>query len=121
MQSAAAVLEDAKKNLDRYESLFRKGTVSEKERDAVRLRYDTALREYERSRETYDLAKEGSRAETIRTAEARLAEGQAVLKQAQSNLLRIDAAGRTSRRPARASPRPARPSTSARSSSITRS
>ena len=92
MQSAAAVLEDAKKNLARYENLFKKGTVSEKEWEAVRLRYDTTLREYERGRETYDLAKEGSREETIRTAEARLAEGQAVLKQAQSNLLRIDAA-----------------------------
>ena len=92
MQSAAAVLDDAKKNMTRYESLFRKGTVSEKEWDSFRLRYDTALREYERGQEAYDLAKEGSRAETIRTAEARLAEGQAVLKQAQSNLLRIDAA-----------------------------
>ena len=92
MQSAAAVLEDAKKNRTRYESLFQKGTVSEKERDSVRLRYDTALREYERGRETYDLAREGSRAETIRTGEARLAEGQAVLTQARSNLLRVDAA-----------------------------
>jgi HlyD family secretion protein len=92
MQGAAAILEDAKKNLTRYESLFRNGTVSEKEWDSVRLRYDTTLREYERGREAYDLAKEGSRTETIRTAEARLAEGQAVLKQARSNLLRIDAA-----------------------------
>jgi HlyD family secretion protein len=92
MESAASVLEDAKKNLDRYENLFRKETVSEKERDSVRLRYDTALREHQRGQEAYDLAKEGSRAETIRTAEARLAEGQAVLKQARSNLLRIDAA-----------------------------
>lgn len=92
MESAAAVLEDSKKNLARYESLFKKGTISEKELDAVRLRYDTALREHARSRETYNLAKEGSRMETIRTAEARLAEGQAILKQARSNLLRIDAA-----------------------------
>ena len=92
MESAAAVLEDAKKNWTRYENLFSKETVSEKERDAVRLRYETALREHERSRQAYDLAKEGSRAETIRTAEARLAEGRAVLKQAQSNLLRIDTA-----------------------------
>ena len=92
MQSAASVMEDAKRNAERYESLFRKGTVSEKERDAVRLRYDTALREYERSRETYDLAQEGSRPETIRTAEARLAEGEALLKQARSNLGRIETA-----------------------------
>jgi HlyD family secretion protein len=92
MQSAASVMEDAKKNAERYENLFQRGTVSEKERDAVRLRYETALREYERGREAYDLAREGSRAETIRTAEARLAEGQALLKQAKSNLVRIEAA-----------------------------
>ena len=93
-QSAASVMEDAKKNAERYESLFQKGTVSEKERDAVRLRYEMALREYERSREAYDLTREGSRAETIRTAEARLAEGEALLKQAKSNLVRIEAAGK---------------------------
>jgi HlyD family secretion protein len=92
MQSASSVTEDAKKNLARYENLFQRGTVSEKELDAVRLRYDTALREYERGRETYDLAREGSRPETIRTGEARLAEGEAVLTQARSNLLRVDAA-----------------------------
>ncbi len=92
MQSTEAVLEDAKKNMTRYEYLFKKGTVSEKEWDAVRLRYETTLKEYERSREAYDLAKEGSRVETIRTAEARLAEAQAILKQARSNLPRIDAA-----------------------------
>jgi HlyD family secretion protein len=90
MLSAASVMEDAKRNAERYENLFRKGTVSEKERDTVRLRYDTALREYERSREAYDLVQEGSRVETIRTAEARLAEGEALLKQARSNLGRIE-------------------------------
>ena len=92
MESAASVMEDAKKNAERYEILFRKGTVSEKERDAVLLRYDTALREYERNRETHDLAREGSRAETIRTAEARLDEGKALVQQAKSNLVRIEAA-----------------------------
>ncbi|MHB9097860.1 MAG: HlyD family secretion protein [Syntrophales bacterium] len=91
-QSTASVMEDAKKNAERYESLFQKGTVSEKERDAVRLRYETALREYERNREAYDLTREGSRAETIRTAEARLDEGEALLKEAKSNLVRIEAA-----------------------------
>ena len=94
MQSAASVMEDAKKNAARYETLFKRGTVSEKERDAVRLRYETALPEYERSRETYDLAREGSREETILTAEARVAEGEALLNQARSNLVRIGAAKR---------------------------
>ncbi|MBU0575926.1 MAG: efflux RND transporter periplasmic adaptor subunit [Proteobacteria bacterium] len=94
MQGAASVMEDAKKNAARYETLFKRGTVSEKERDAVRLRYETALPEYERSRETYDLAREGSREETILTAEARVAEGEALLNQARSNLVRIEAAKR---------------------------
>jgi HlyD family secretion protein len=92
MKAASSVMEDAKKNVARYEALFDRGVVSEKEWDAVRLRYDTALREYERSRETWDLAREGSRAETIRTAEAKVAEGKALLNQARSNLVRIEAA-----------------------------
>jgi len=92
MQSAGIVLDDAKKNLIRYEALFKKGTISEKERDTARLRYDTVLKEYERSKETYEMAVEGSRAETIRTAEARLEEGKAALNQAKSNLPRIQAA-----------------------------
>jgi len=92
--AAAAVLADAKKNRDRYEALFGKGAVSEKELDSVRLRHETALREFERSRETLNLAREGSRAETIRTAEVRLAEGEALVRQAKSNLVRIDAARR---------------------------
>ncbi|MHB8829447.1 MAG: HlyD family secretion protein [Syntrophales bacterium] len=92
MQSADLVLADARKNLDRYETLFAKGTISEKERDAVRLRYETTLKEYERSKQTYDLAREGNRAETIRAVEARLEEGKAALNQAKSNLPRISAA-----------------------------
>jgi HlyD family secretion protein len=91
-QSAGAVMEDAKKNAARYENLHRKGLVSDKDRDALRLRYETALREHERSKETLDLTREGSRMETIRTAEARVAEGEALLTQAKSNLIRIEAA-----------------------------
>ena len=92
MQSAGIVLADAKKDMTRYETLFEKGTISEKERDTARLRYETTLKEYERSSETYDLAREGNRAETIRAAEARLEEGKAALNQAKSNLPRINAA-----------------------------
>jgi HlyD family secretion protein len=89
---AKAVMEDAKKNLDKFASLFQKGTISEREFDAVKLRYDMSLREYERSKETYDLAREGARKETIQTAQARVSEGEAMLRQAQSNLKRIEAA-----------------------------
>jgi HlyD family secretion protein len=50
------------------------------------------MKEYERSRETYDLAREGSRTETIRAAESRMEEGKAALNQARSGLARIAAA-----------------------------
>jgi HlyD family secretion protein len=63
--SARYVMDDAKKNHDRYEQLFRRGVASEKERDAMKLNYETAR--------------------------ARLSEGEAVLKQARSNLKRIEA------------------------------
>jgi len=62
---ARYVLEDAGKNYERYEQLFRRSVISEKERDAVKLAYDTAR--------------------------AKLAEGNAYLKQAKSNLKKIDA------------------------------
>lgn len=94
MESALAVLNDTKKNLARYESLFQKGAIAERELDAVLLRHETALREYERSRETYELIREGSRAEAIRAAEARLREGEILLQQARNNLVRIEAAKR---------------------------
>jgi HlyD family secretion protein len=58
--SARYVMDDAKKNYDRYEQLFRREVASEKERDAMKLNYETAV--------------------------ARLAEGEAVLTQARSNL-----------------------------------
>jgi HlyD family secretion protein len=94
MQSSDIVVADARKNLGRYETLFKNGAISEKERDAVRLRYETTMKEYERNRESYDLAREGSRPETIRAAESRLEEGKAALNQAKSNIARITAAQR---------------------------
>ena len=63
--SARYTLEDARKNNQRYDQLFRKGVVSEKEKDLMKLNYDTAA--------------------------SRLAEGEALLHSARSNLKRIDA------------------------------
>jgi HlyD family secretion protein len=63
--NAGYVMDDARKNNERYEQLFRRSVTSEKERDAMKLNYDTA--------------------------KTRLAEGEAVLKQAQINLKKIDA------------------------------
>lgn len=90
--AAKITMEQARKDKERLERLYQEGSVSEKERDAVALRYETAFKEYEKSKETFDLLKEGSRKETIKVAEARLAEGRASLKQAKRNLKKITAA-----------------------------
>ena len=86
------IMEEARKNKVRYERLFQKGTVSEKEWDARKLRYETAVKDFEKARETLAMLEEGVRKETIQTARARVAEGKAILEQAKSNLMKIDAA-----------------------------
>lgn len=90
--SAKVTMEDAERDKKRHERLFREKIISEAVRDAAALRYETTTKEYERAKEKYDLIKEGFRKETIQTARARLAEGEAVLNQARSNLKKIDAA-----------------------------
>lgn len=67
VESAQDTMQDAEKNYKRYAELFRKGTVTEKERDAVKLVYDVA--------------------------KSRLTEAQSALKLAQGNLAKIEAAG----------------------------
>jgi HlyD family secretion protein len=64
--SARFALEDARKNDQRYEQLFQKSVVSAKERDLLKLNHDTAA--------------------------ARLAEAEASVRVARSNLKKIDAA-----------------------------
>ncbi|HNY49236.1 MAG TPA: HlyD family efflux transporter periplasmic adaptor subunit [Smithella sp.] len=65
VQSAKDTFKNAEKNYRRFEDLFGKGVVSEKERDALKLQYDIA--------------------------QSRLEESQSVLKLAEGNLTRIDA------------------------------
>ena len=66
VNSARDTLKDAEKNYNRFEELFSKGVITEKERDTMKL--------------TYDVAK------------SRLTESESMLKLAQGNLTRIDAA-----------------------------
>jgi HlyD family secretion protein len=82
--SARAVMEEAKKNMEKFQRLFRNGIVSEKEWDTVKLRYDVTLRDYERSAEAYDLAREGSRLETIDAAQAEVQGAKAQLASAEA-------------------------------------
>jgi RND family efflux transporter, MFP subunit len=66
VKTAADNLKDAEKNYQRFEELFKKGVVTEKERDTLKLNFDVA--------------------------KSRLTEAESVVKLAQGNLGRIDAA-----------------------------
>jgi HlyD family secretion protein len=63
--SARDVMDDARKNYQRYEQLFKRGVVTEKERDSVKLGYDTA--------------------------KSKLDDAEAALRQAKSNLKKVEA------------------------------
>lgn len=91
VSASKAALEVARKDKERNDRLFQETITSEKERDAVNLRYETALKEYESAKENLNQIREGFRSEAIRTSRARLEEGEAVLKQAKSNLKKIEA------------------------------
>lgn len=65
VKSVQDTLKDAEKNYKRFEELFSKGVVAEKERDSLKLAYEVA--------------------------QSRLVESESVLKLAQGNLTRIDA------------------------------
>jgi HlyD family secretion protein len=65
VNSARDTLKDAEKNYNRFEDLFRKGVITEKERDSMKLNYDVAKN--------------------------RLTESESVLRLAEGNLTKIDA------------------------------
>jgi HlyD family secretion protein len=91
-EASRVTLDNARKDKERYDELYRKGVVAEKARDNFTVQFQTALKEYQRAVEAYTLSKEGFRREEIDTARAHLAEGQAVLLLARSNLKKIEAA-----------------------------
>jgi len=92
LEATQLTMEESLKDKERYDRLFHDGTASEKQKDAVVLRYETALKSYEGAKERYNMLKEGFRKETIQTARARVNEGMAVLKQARSNLHKLKTA-----------------------------
>jgi len=94
VQSSRAAMEEARRDKERFDALFLKQVISAKEKDRVDLKFETALKEHERSRAAYSLMQEGFRKESIQAARSRLAEGLAVLKQARGNLKKIEAAGK---------------------------
>jgi HlyD family secretion protein len=92
LSSLQTSMEIAMKNKERYDRLFKENIISEKEHDSADLQYQSALKAYEGAKSNMDQMKEGYRAEDIRVAKAKLAEGEAILKQAKSNLSKIDMA-----------------------------
>ncbi len=90
LEEARVTMEEARKDKKRFDTLYRKKIIAEKDRDAVNLKYTTALKEYERAAQAYALMKEGYRKEQIQAAEARLAEGRAALAQARANLADVE-------------------------------
>jgi HlyD family secretion protein len=94
VDEARAALEDARRNKERFDQLFGKNVVAERDRDAAQLKFETALKEYGRARQAYTMLKEGYRREDIETARARLHEAQAAVKLARSNLKKIEAVER---------------------------
>jgi len=93
-EAAKITMQEARKDQIRFEDLYKQGIVPEKAKDDADLKYETASKEYERAKENLKLLKEGFRKESIEAATARLAEGEAVLEGARSNLKKIDAAER---------------------------
>jgi HlyD family secretion protein len=91
---ARLTMENVKKDKIRYDTLYAKKIISEKERDAIQLKYETALKNYQKAKEGYSLLEEGFRKESIEAARATLTEGVAALRQAKSNLRKIDIAER---------------------------
>jgi len=90
-EQAQFALEEARKDKARFDTLFERKIIAEKDKDATDLRYETALKAYERAKQALELLKEGYRKESIEIARSKLAEGQAALKQSRENLKKIEA------------------------------
>ena len=90
-EQAQFALEEARKDKARFDTLFERKIIAEKDKDATDLRYETALKAYERAKQALELLKEGYRKESIEIARSKLAEGQAALKQSRVNLKKIEA------------------------------
>jgi len=90
LSSLKTTMEMAQRNKERYDKLYSENIISEREHDSAILQYETAFKAYESARANMDQLEEGYRNEDIRVAKAKVAEGEAALKQARSNLAKID-------------------------------
>jgi HlyD family secretion protein len=89
VREAGAVMENARAERERMETLYRDGGVSAQVRDAARTSFDVAVERHRNALERLDLAKEGPRAEEVRRAEADVGQGRASLLVAKTGELEI--------------------------------
>lgn len=75
---------DAKKNYDRYEQLFIQGVISERERDTVKLGYDTACSRFNEARAAYQQAQ--SNLKKIQTTKTEIESAQSQIDLARAAL-----------------------------------
>jgi len=90
LEETRIAMAEARKDQIRYAQLFQRKVIAERDKDAIDLKYETAVKEYERAQQAYALLKEGSRPESIQAGRSRLREAQAALKLARSNLKNIE-------------------------------
>ena len=91
VKSAKDTLQDAEKNYKRFAELFRKGVVTEKERDTVKLIYDVARSRLAEAQSALNMAEGNlsrieSAAQDIATSNAQIDLAQAALEQAEIQL-----------------------------------
>jgi HlyD family secretion protein len=91
LAAARNTLDDAKKNADRYEELFKRGVVSERERDSVKLASDNAYSGLEQAEAVLKSAKSNlgrieSTRRDIEGAQAQIDQASAALEQAKIQL-----------------------------------
>jgi HlyD family secretion protein len=92
MDSAEVVMNEAQREKDRHDKLYENNIIARQDKDKVDVRYETAVKEYERTKQAYMLYQSGFRQETIEAARAKVYEGLAVVQQAKNNLLQIESA-----------------------------
>ncbi|OGW26267.1 MAG: ABC transporter substrate-binding protein [Nitrospirae bacterium GWC2_42_7] len=80
IRAANAELEKAKKDHDRYQSLYKNGAVSAQQVDSVEKSYEVALAQQQKAAAALSLIKEGPRKEDIKAAESRLHQAEAMVK-----------------------------------------
>jgi len=80
VRSADAELEKAKKDYDRYQSLYKNNAVSAQQVDSMKKSYEVALAQKQKAVEALSLVKEGPRKEDIKAAESRLNQAEAMVK-----------------------------------------